>query len=288
MLPAFVLFPLAFLAAWIPTARVGEFRVAPWLVVYVLATGLAVAAGAVTPVGLAVLAILLGVAWAAHQAGGRQRFLLITLFAVLAVALSVQALPGVGKLTWPSSLQLSPQAAAFRPSLYVGRVSAGLLLFALLVPRVAGIADVRRLWRPTLAIGLAGTAATVGVALALGYVRFEPKLPPGTAVFLLCNLLFACIAEESFFRGLLQEAMHRYADRSGRRGLHVAAVAASALVFGAAHAGGGLHYVLLATLGGLTNALVYARARKVEASIFAHFLLNAVHFVFFTYPMLAR
>ena len=288
MIPAFVLFPLAFFAACLPAARVGELRVAPWLVVYLLATGLAVAAGAVSAVGLGALAVLLGIAWAAHRATGRSRFLLIALFAALAVALSVQAVPGVGKLAWPSSLRLTPHAAAFTPTLSVGRVSAGLLLFALLVPRVSSVADVRRLWRPTLAIGLAGTALTVGVAVAMGYVRFEPKLPPGTAVFLLCNLLFACIAEESFFRGLLQEAMHRGAERSQRRGLHVVAVAVSALVFGAAHAGGGWHFVVLATLGGLTNALVYAKARKVEASIFTHFLLNAVHFVFFTYPMLAR
>ena len=45
---------------------------------------------------------------------------------------------------------------------------------------------------------------------------------------------------------------------------------------------------LLATLGGLTNALAYAKARKVEASVLTHFMLNAVHFVLFTHPVLAR
>ena len=173
-------------------------------------------------------------------------------------------------------------------SLNVGKVSAGLLLFALLVPRASSAAEIRRLWKPTLAIGVVGTVVTVGAAVAMGYVRFEPKLPPGIAVKLVSNLLFTCITEESFFRGLLQEEIHRAAERSHRRWLHAVAVAASAIVFGAAHAAGGLHFVLLATLGGIANALAYAKARKVEASVVTHFMLNAAHFGFCAYPMVVR
>ncbi len=276
MIPSFFLFPLAICAVCFPCARVGEVRILPWLALYVLATVLAVAAGAVTPGGLVALALLLGLAWEAHSASGPARLVLILLFAALALALSIQAVPGVGKVTSPIS------------SLNVGKVSAGLLLFALLVPRVSSVADVRRFWKPTLAIGVVGTAVTVGAAVAMGYVRFEPRLPPGTAVILVSNLLFTCIAEESFFRGLLQEEMHCAAERSHRRWLHAVAVAVSAIVFGAAHAAGGLHYVLLATLGGVTNALAYAKARKVEASAVTHFLLNAAHFVFLTHPVVAR
>lgn len=276
MIPSFVLFPLAFCAVCFPCARIGELRILPWLVLYVLATGLALAAGAVTSVGLFALAALLGLAWQAHRTSGPSRLALILMFAALSVALSVQAVPGVGKVTTPIS------------SFNVGKVSAGLLLFALLVPRVSCVADVQRLWKPTLAIGVVGTMVTVGAAVTMGYVRFEPKVPPGTLVRLVSNLLFACIAEESFFRGLLQEEMHRAAERSRRSGLHAVAVAVSAALFGAAHAHGGPHYVLLATMGGLTNALAYAKARKVEASVSTHFMLNAVHFVFFTNPMGAR
>lgn len=276
MTPSFLMFPFAICAVCFPCARVGEVRILPWLVLYLLATALAVAAGAVTAGGLVVLALLLGVAWQAHRASGRARLFLILLFAALALALSTQAVPGIGKVTSPVS------------SINVGKVSAGLLLFALLVPRVSSAADVQRSWRPTLAIGVVGTAVTVGTAMALGYVHFEPKLPAGTAVILASNLLFTCIAEESFFRGLLQEEMHRAAERSHRRGMHAVAVAVSAIVFGAAHAGGGMHYVLLATLGGITNALAYAKARKVEASAVTHFMLNAAHFIFFAHPMAAR
>ncbi len=272
----FALFPLAICAVCFPSALVGDVRIAPWLVLYVLATALAVAAGAVSPGGLVALACLLGFAWEAHRASGLARLVLILLFAALAIALSIQAVPGVGKVASPIS------------SLSVGKFSAGLLLFALLVPRVSNAEDVRRYWRPTLAMGVAGTVVTVAAALGMGYVRFDPKLLPGTAVALVSNLLFTCIAEESFVRGLLQEEMHRAAERTQRRGLHALAVVMSAVVFGAAHAAGGLQLVLLATLGGFTNALAYAKARKVEASVVTHFMLNAAHFVLLTHPAVVR
>jgi membrane protease YdiL (CAAX protease family) len=58
-------------------------------------------------------------------------------------------------------------------------------------------------------------------------------------------------------------------------------------LFGLAHWGGGARYAMLASVAGLGYALVYARVRRVEASILVHFAVNAVHFVGFTYPALA-
>jgi hypothetical protein len=135
------------------------------------------------------------------RAGRVAQHFRILLFAALAIALSIHAVPGVGQVTSPAS------------SVNVGKVSVGLLQFALRVQRVSSTADVRRFWKPTLAIGVVRTAVTAGAAVATGYVRFEPKLPPGTAVTLVSNLLFTCIAEESFFRGLPQEEIHRVAER---------------------------------------------------------------------------
>ena len=38
---------------------------------------------------------------------------------------------------------------------------------------------------------------------------------------------------------------------------------------------------------GLGYGWVYLRTERIEASILTHFLLNCIHFVFFTYPALA-
>lgn len=277
-----VLFALAICVVCVPCATVGSLRMHPWLVVYLLATASAVAAGAVTTIGLLALAVLFGIAWLAHRAAGLARFSLILVFAALAIALSIRAVPGVGQVVSQDAPRIASQHPAFAHGLDVGKASIGLLLFALLVPRVSTLAEARQMWRPTLALGLAGTAVTVGAAIVLGWLRFEPKLPPGAIVFLASNLIFTCIAEESVFRGLLQEGMHRVAERWQHPWMNSGVVALSAVLFGAAHARGGLHYVVLATLGGATNALAYAKARKVEASAITHFTLNAAHFVLFT------
>ena len=288
MIPSFILFPLAICAVLIPSTRIGHVSILPWLLLYLLANVFAVAVGAVTPFGLTALAVLFGLAWAASRSTGLARFVLIVLFIALAVAFSTDKVPGAGKLTWPDAIPLGPPGASFTPSFNVGKVSAGLLMYALLVPRVSSVAEVRRFWKPTLAIGIVGTSITVGAALALGYLHFDPKLPPATAAYLASNLLFTCVAEEALARGLLQESMHRAAERSQRPAMHVVAVVVSAVIFGIGHLHGGWHFVVLATLGGLTNALVYAKARKVEASIVTHFMLNAAHFLFLTYPGLGR
>jgi uncharacterized protein len=67
----------------------------------------------------------------------------------------------------------------------------------------------------------------------------------------------------------------------------VALLVASAL-FGLAHFGGGWLYVIAATLAGLGYGWAYLRTKRIEASMFVHFALNATHFLFFTYPFAAR
>ena len=59
-------------------------------------------------------------------------------------------------------------------------------------------------------------------------------------------------------------------------------------LFGLVHAGGGPTYVVLATLAGVGYGWVFLRTGRIEASILTHFALNAVHFLGFTYPALAR
>jgi membrane protease YdiL (CAAX protease family) len=104
--------------------------------------------------------------------------------------------------------------------------------------------------------------------------------------FLVVNLLFTCIAEEAFFRGFLQDRLEKSLKytRSGR----IIAVFCSGLLFGMVHVSGGMQYMLLATLAGLGYASTYAIASRVEAPIIAHFSLNAIHFVGFTYPHVLR
>ena len=153
-------------------------------------------------------------------------------------------------------------------------------------PRSARLATGRATLRRAAPIVGATIVVVMAASLALGFVRFDPRWTPLFWVWAPINLLLTCVSEEALFRGFLQRELGVRARRAcamRRR----SAVAISALAFGLAHAGGGWRYVLLATLAGTGYALAYQRTGRVEASILAHFAVNATHFLLFTYPALA-
>jgi membrane protease YdiL (CAAX protease family) len=134
------------------------------------------------------------------------------------------------------------------------------------------------------------TAGMIGLLLVLSlstrYVRFDPKFPPQSWLWIGVNLGFTCVAEEALFRGFVQAQLQRLWQRVPRG--EWLALAVAAVLFGAAHAAGGAAYVALATVAGAGYGWVYLRTGRIEASILTHFALNATHFFFFTYPALQR
>ena len=143
-------------------------------------------------------------------------------------------------------------------------------------------------WRAifaTAAPQAAGVIAVIlGLSVAIGYVRFEPKFPAETWLWPRVNFSFVCLAEEALFRGFIQAQLQRLWRRWSWGAWLALAVAA--VLFGLAHAAGGVSYVLLATVAGLGYGWIYQRTRRIEASILTHFVLNTVHFLAFTYPAL--
>lgn len=210
--------------------------------------------------------------------------LLSGIAALLALALALHFVPGFNNPVIVEAFRVSEDAAPFTQYANFDKGAAGLLLLVFFCQRVTDWNGWRRLAAPTFIAAAATAAAVIIVALANGYVRPDPKLPAFTLAFLSVNLLFTCVAEEAFFRGLLQERLvRRLAAQPHYRWVPV--VASSAL-FGAAHFAGGPALVLLATIGGVGYSLVYAATRRIEAAVLTHFAVNAVHFFGFTYPHL--
>ena len=120
----------------------------------------------------------------------------------------------------------------------------------------------------------------MGIALLSGFIRPELSLPGWIWIFAFNNLLFTCVAEETLFRGYLQNLFAR------RAGTAVAVVAAGCL-FGVAHSLGGWTYVLLSSIAGVLYGLAYCFSGRLLVAVVVHFLLNLTHLVFFTYPVVA-
>ena len=198
------------------------------------------------------------------------------LFFSTALALALHWLPGFDNGRVFDQVRFSPDAAPFSMSLNLDKPLIGFwLLLAcpwVVMPRQA---------RPRLAL-LAG-ALTIAGCLACAWlidlVQWSPKWPPQAWLWMANNLLLVSLVEEALFRGYLQGGLQRLIGANP-------ALAASALLFGLAHVGGGWAWVALATLAGAGYGLAW-RHGGLPAALLAHFGLNLGHFALFTYPQLA-
>lgn len=284
----FLMLALAIVLVWSPPGRPGERRLPAWPAVFAgaCAVGALGSPHVLDALALVALALLAALAWAG-VAAPRWRAVPTALAAVLALATSLHLLPGFHPVILFHDIRLTPGAAPFALGLGFDKAAAGLLLLGAFAIRATS-------WRqfaqqlPAIAMAAVATAAvSIGIALAAGYVRFEPKWPEAGPAFLLANLLFTCVAEEAFFRGLVQERLMRLAESRRQPAWNAIAIAVSTLLFGITHAAGGATWMLVATVAGLGYSLVYARTRTIEGAILVHFLVNAAHFLGFTYPRLA-
>ena len=285
----FVLLTAALAALWcFPPGWPPALARRLWLLPFAAAVVAALLDGTLAPVALVPLALLAGaLALFVRAAPGSARRRLAGTAALLLVAGAfLHLLPGFRNPLVLPPVRLTPDALPYRLHFNFDKAASGLLLVAFLLPRAATPAA----WRSLLAATAPVAAVTVGILLAgavlAGYVRFDPKFPPGAGLFLWGNLFFTCLAEEALFRGFVQARLAaRWSHRP--RGPHVA-LGAAAVLFGLAHAAGGPVYVALSTLAGLGYGAAWLRSGgRIEAAILTHFSVNALHFLGFTYPALA-
>lgn len=283
MIPAFGLLAAAILAAWWPRP---DGRWPPWwaplLVAAVVTGGLS---GLLDARGVLAVAALWAACEAATRAGNRAVRIACTAAAVaLALVLYAHVLPGFTPAVVAADMRLSLASAEMTLRLNLDKGIAGLLLLACWCQR-APWNEVPRRALVGLLHGLVTAIVVIAFAWAVGAVRPDAKWPAIAPAWMFANAFLTCMPEESLFRGMLQQGLTRVLG--ARRSAAWWPVAASSLLFGAVHAGGGVPLFVAATLAGVGYGLAYRKA-GIEAAIVAHFTLNAVHFLGFTYPYAAR
>ena len=270
---------------WAPDISVGRVRVPPWLVFFVAAVISAIAYGVITWVALVALGAMLGTSLLSQRVDSQAvRAALAVLAALFALALALHLVPGFNNLTVVDRAQVSPDGVLFTQRANFDKAAAGLLLLVFFCQRAATSDDWRSVLAPTGIAIVATVVVVMGLALSTGYVRPDLKLPRFASAFLAINLLFTVVAEEAFFRGMVQERLTRAVAAHPR--LQWVPIGVSSASFGLAHIAGGPLLVLLATVAGIGYALAYAATRRIEAPVLTHFAVNAVHFFGFTYPQL--
>ncbi|MBI5381947.1 MAG: CPBP family intramembrane metalloprotease [Opitutae bacterium] len=289
MIPTYTLLALAVVSLWFGGgASTHGWRRHLWLGVGAASLGAALLAGIVAPVGLIGIAGFAAATYAfSRPTAGRTQIAVAAVgILILATGLMLHRVPGFRNPCVIAAVRFSPDAIPFTLYLNYDKTLVGLCLLGWCHARIAHWRE----WRTMLAIAAPRAVGLIVVLLALslaaGYVRFAPKFPAESWLWLGVNLLFTCVAEEALFRGFVQAQLQRFWKATSRGAMY--ALVLAAVVFGLAHAAGGARYVLLATVAGLGYGWIYQRTQRIEASILAHFALNTVHFFLFTYPALAQ
>jgi hypothetical protein len=204
---------------------------------------------------------------------------------VLGLLLGMHVLPGFHNFLVLDNVVLSSGAVPYTLYLNFDKTLVGVFILGFchqpLLGRAKQWAEAFRRAAPIVPIHIALVA--VGAA-AIGYLTWQPKWVALFAVWAPVNLFFVCLSEEAVFRGFIQRELS--AALRGSAGGNAIAIVVSSGLFGLAHFGGGVSYVVLATAAGLGYAIVYQRTRSIEMAMLAHFALNTVHFLLFTYPAL--
>lgn len=287
MFPTFVLLGVAILSVWIPPLRLSAngVRLPAWPILLVAAMAMGISEGFLRWPGAIAIAGLGALAAISRQSRhSATRTLCTILAAMLALSLALHLVPGFDNPAVVQNTRLSPDSALYTLRLNFDKAAAGLILLASYAPRSSTIAHWTLVLRTAL-ITITLTAIVVfGFAATAGYVAWLPKVPAFTAVYLGANLLFTCVAEEAFFRGMLQRWI---ATQVHGRWATPVVVCIVALLFGLAHAAGGWQLIAFATLAGLGYSLAFAFTQRIEAAILVHFGINAIHLLLFTYPSIA-
>ena len=204
------------------------------------------------------------------------------LFIALAIALSLHWLPGFHNPRVIGPERFTADAVPFTMYLNLDKPLIGFWLL-LVLPWIRPRMD----WRSSIKTGICGmlmtAAACLLVAVLLGLVKWEPKWPAASWLWLLNNLLLVTFTEEALFRGYLQGGLSRLLKQ--RPHANAIAIGVAALLFGLAHAVGGWQWIVLGSVAGVGYGLAY-RFGGLPAAVITHFGLNVTHFFLFTYPML--
>lgn len=278
LLSTFGLLAMTIVLLWIPLPAIRGNRASLWCGGLVLAIGAGLHGGILdwrAPLSIAVFAAL---AWSAREAGNKYlRALLLTLTALIALALAMHKVPGFHNPMLAEGIHFSSDGAPFSLWANFDKAVVGIILVGVFCDRIGSRDEWLAMARRIAPVVLSSLILVLGLGWLLGQVRPDLKWTQYSAWFLASNLLITCVAEEAFFRGFLLQKM-AWSLRGWRGGAAIAALATS-ILFGLAHLGGGVLPALLATVAGTHYAAAYLLSKRVEGAILAHFTLNAVHFL---------
>lgn len=251
--------------------------------------------GMVNMVGLPLIgiAVLLLAGSRTEEGPDWRRTACLWLLALWALAAGLHWLPGFAPLEW--SHEFGREGDKLLRWNYDKGCAGLLLLWALDLPR--NLPQTLQEWRARLNWLPAGVALVLALGWLLGIANPQPAWMAGTGAWLVGNLFLTVVAEEVFFRGLLQTKLSLLFGRilnpiPKGASLHTPitpaywpALVATALLFTIAHAGWGWQFASIAFVASLFYGHMFGRQASLLWAVLAHFLVNAATLLLMHSPL---
>lgn len=214
------------------------------------------------------------------------RFLLFGSAILISLALSFHFLPGFNNWKIAANLQISNGAYPYNLWLNFDKPFIGIFALAFSIPLISSRSQLWKVLKISLPMSIAGILIMMGISLHFELVKWDPKIPVITFVWLIENLIFVSLPEEAFFRGFIQKELYQQFGNNALAAF--ASICATSVFFTLLHLiwVADFPFLCLVFVASMIYGTVYQVTRSIEASIFCHFGLNAVHFLVFTYPAL--
>ena len=160
----------------------------------------------------------------------------------------------------------------------------GIMIFAL-VPLRRSI-HIRNMIIKMLPSTMLAISIVAFAGIVMKVVSFDPKFPDLWITWIIISLLVHCVAEEALFRLFLQGGIQNIL--STYKYASVISILISSAAYTAYMFPGSTNFLAAVFVGNLFFGYVYYKTQRVEASILLHFIINLIHFFFFTYPSLSQ
>lgn len=179
--------------------------------------------------------------------------------------------------------QLHENGKPYQQFVNLGKFFGALIIFTWVMHGRAKADLVKAFTIRNLAIAISSALTVLLVAAWILELDTITKFSQITIVFLAINLVITCFSEESFYRLVVQRPSEK-AFTNKRFGRVFGALIASTF-FTLTHFSNQPQVLAVMAIAGTLYATTYALTRSVSAAIVTHFSVNAVHFVFLTYPI---
>jgi uncharacterized protein len=216
------------------------------------------------------------------------RAVLILFATVISLGLWLHLFPGFNNWAISENLFLGKDAALYNFWLNFDKPFTGLFILAFALPLVHHKEEWKEMARKAIPLSLVGIAIILCLALYTGQVAWNPKVPTIFFAWMLNNLFLVSIPEEAFLRGFIQRELFQWMGKSVTAS--IGAVLFTAFFFTLLHLNWvqDIPFLSLIFATGIVYGAIYQYTQRIESSIICHFLLNAIHFTFFTYPYIAK